>query len=136
MDRRWLGILICLLAWHASHVQAQSDAPRWRELPARLQGILGPIEADWAGMDAEQRRKWVAIAQGYERMTPGEQQNLLSRMRTWAALSPRERQLARDRYREWLSIPPEERETLRHKWEQYQNLPPDEKPRSRAPGTH
>lgn len=126
--RRALLTLLGLLAGMPAAL-AQPDAPRWRELPSPIQGVLGPLEADWAAMDAERRRKWVAIAEGYERMTPAEQQNLLSRMRAWAKLSPAERAAARERYREWLAIPPERREALREKWEQYQNLPPDEKAR-------
>lgn len=129
MDRCRAGLLTLVLLAAAPAASAQADPPRWRDLPPRVQGILGPIEQDWAAMDAPRRRTWIGIAESYERMTPGEQQNLLSRMRAWSRLSPRSRAIALDRYREWLSIPPEQREALREKWEQYQNLPPDERTR-------
>ncbi len=132
MARIATALLICGLPLVAAQVQAQSEAPRWDELPARLQGVLGPIEADWKRMDPDRRRKWVAIVEAYDTMTPAEQQNLLSRMREWAKLSPTEREQARERYREWLSIPAERRESLRERWEAYQNLPPDERARIRA----
>ena len=134
--RHLLKFLIPLSFAFQPLAPALADGPRWQEIPPPLQGILGPLEQDWASMDGERRRKWLAIAGQYEGMTPREQQNLLSRMRSWAKLSPDERRTARERYREWLSIPPEQRETLRDKWETYQNLPPEEKARIRSSGSN
>ena len=125
-------LLILLSALAAGAALAQNDPPFWRDLSPTMQGVLGRIEAEWAGMDAERRRKWIAIGQHYDTLTPGEQQNLLSRMRAWVRLSPAERERARDRYRHWLAIPPDQREALRERWQEYQNLPPEERARIRA----
>ncbi|MCB1908905.1 MAG: DUF3106 domain-containing protein [Rhodocyclaceae bacterium] len=127
--RRLLILLATISSWTAF---GQSDPPFWRDLSPTMQGVLGPIEGEWAGMDAERRRKWIAIGQHYDTLTPAEQQNLLSRMRAWVRLSPRERERARDRYRQWLAIPAEQRQALRERWEEYQNLPPEERARIRA----
>ena len=103
MDRRAFQILIPLFLSLAPQAPSAAETPAWRDVPPRLQGILGPLEQDWESLDTERRRKWLSIAEGYERMTPGEQQNLLSRMRSWAKLSPEERRLARERYRDVLT---------------------------------
>ena len=128
-------LLILLTALAAGASFAQGDPPFWRDLSPTMQGVLGPIEAEWAGMDEERRLKWIAIGQHYDTLTPGEQQNLLSRMRAWVQLSPAQRELARDSYRQWLAIPDEQREALRERWQEYQNLPPEERARIRA-GDH
>ncbi len=132
MARAAFGILSLLLVLAAAPALAQREPPYWRDLSPRMQGVLGPIEGEWAGMQAGQRRKWIAIAQQYDTLTPVEQQHLLSRMKAWAKLAPEAREQARDRYREWLAIPPERREALRERWQEYQNLPPEERARIRA----
>ena len=104
----------------------EDNAPsKWARLPARQQAALRPLAAEWDGLDAAHRRKWMALARNFDRMSAQEQATLHSRMTDWAALSPRERVRARLNFAEVQRLAPEgERKA---KWEAYRALSEDER---------
>lgn len=129
-----LAVLIvglCLGLSCAAASIAPGGTPRWTELDERERAVLAPLQDEWNGMAAVQRRKWLGIAGRYDRLSADEQMRMQARMRDWARLHPDERNQARDRYRALRNMPPERRGNLNAEWERYQNLPPEaRKPRA------
>lgn len=101
-----------------------AQGPAWSELPPAQQAALAPLQAHWAGLDADRKRKWIAVAERFPGLPPQEQQRLQARMTQWAAMSPAERGRARQRYQELRRLPAAERQAL---WDAYNALPPEER---------
>jgi hypothetical protein len=101
--------------------------PAWAELTAEQQQILAPLKADWESLEPERRRKWIAIAKRYPKMTVQGQERVQRRMQTWAQLTPEQRRQARETYKQIVKVPPEKRGNLREQWAEYQQLPPQER---------
>lgn len=96
------------------------SASRWVRLPAPQKAALQPLAAEWDSLDEAHRRKWMAMARNFDRMSEQEQATLHSRMTEWAALSPRERVHARLNFAEVQRLAPEDERKA--KWEAYQAL--------------
>jgi hypothetical protein len=107
----------------ASAPRAESQ-PTWAELTPKQQQSLAPLAATWRSLGEGHKLKWLALAQNYHTMPPGEQARLHSRMAEWVALSPQQRNLARLNFAETQRVNPDDK---RAKWEAYQNLSPEEK---------
>ena len=108
----------------ATGASAES-ASRWARLPASQQAALQPLAAEWDGLDEAHRRKWMAMARNFDRMSEQEQATLHSRMTDWTALSPRERMRARLNFAEVQRLAPEDERKA--KWQAYQALSEDER---------
>jgi hypothetical protein len=112
--------------------------PTWGELSREQQHILAPLATEWNVLDADRKKKWLAIAQRYASMTPDEKLRAKSRMEEWTKLSSAERRAARDSFTALQQAPVEKREimkeTLKQQWSQYEALPESEKSRLRAEG--
>jgi hypothetical protein len=98
--------------------------PGWAELTAAQRNSLGPLAGTWSTMSAAHKRKWLAVAQNYPTMPPGEQARLHTRMAEWVALSPQQRTQARLNFAESSKLPVDDKKA---KWEAYQALSPEEK---------
>lgn len=85
---------------------------------------LKPLEAQWDSLSEAQKRKWIALAQNYPKMSTPEQAKLHSRMTEWVALSSQQRTQARLNYADTRKLSPDDKKA---KWEAYQALSPEEK---------
>lgn len=101
-----------------------AGGPSWQALTAPQRGALAPLQADWNGIDATRKAKWLEIAGRFPQLPAAEQQRLQARMGEWARLSPSERARARLNFQETKQISPEERQA---KWQAYQALPEPER---------
>lgn len=105
---------------------AARDGLRWSQLTEEQMTALSPLEDLWPGLSAEHRRKWLALAQNFNRLPPSEQETLQGRMTEWADLSPTQRTRVRLNFGEVRKVPSDEK---RAKWEEYQTLPAEERER-------
>ena len=103
---------------------AVSPAPRWAELSSVQKGALSPLAGAWDTLSDGHRRKWIALAQNYNSLTPAEQTTLHSRMADWAALNPKEREQARLNFAQTKKTAPSDRTA---NWEAYQALSPEDR---------
>jgi Protein of unknown function (DUF3106) len=97
---------------------------RWQTLTPVQRQALGPLEREWAGIDAPRKQKWLTIADRYPSLPPQERERITERMTEWARLTPTERGEVRLRYQEAQQVPAPARSA---RWLEYQNLPPDAK---------
>lgn len=111
---------------------AIESRPTWSQLTEPQQTALKPMQADWASMDGNRKKKWLAVAQRYQSMQPVDQARMHSRMAEWSKLTPAQRSAARDNYSAVLSSPsssadPASKANLREQWAKYQALSPEKK---------
>ena len=103
----------------------QATTPLWRELTPAQQQALAPLSGTWdTTISAAQKRKWLALAPNFPKLSPDEQAKLHSRMSEWAAMSPQQRTQARLNFGVTKQVPAEEKKA---QWEAYQALSPEEK---------
>ena len=98
--------------------------PRWNELTIAQQVSLKPLAAKWSSLGEAQKRKWMAIATSYPKLSADEQAKLHSRMSDWATLSQHQRAQARLNFAETKLVTPSQKTAT---WQAYQALSPDEK---------
>lgn len=120
-----IAYLMLLLASGAAPGWAQ--AQDWAALSPEQQSILAPLQHEWSGFSAADRRQWLAFGEGFEALTPQERARAAERMREWVSLSAVERERARQQYRALRNIPPDQRESLYEQWEAYRRLSPEER---------
>ncbi|TYZ55900.1 hypothetical protein C2I33_05150 [Ralstonia solanacearum] len=101
-----------------------STHPNWSELGILQQRILAPLAPEWNGMPELARKKWLQIAQAYQKYTPAQQQRLQTRMADWAKLTPEQRHRARENYQTSKSLPVQKKSEA---WQNYQQLPEEQK---------
>lgn len=135
-------LLACgLLTSHLQPARAQSMAapavkakpeapvteqgPRWQSLRPAQKVSLEPLESNWSSLDADQKLKWIEVAQRMPGMPPDEQARIQLRMSEWVMLRPIERGRVRFNFQEaQQQLTPEQR---RAQWKAYQALPEEEK---------
>ena len=111
----------------SSAVAAKSPAkPLWRDLSAKQQQALLPLNAHWDGLSEAHKRKWLAVSRNHAQLSAADKATLHSRMTDWAGLSQQQRAQARFNFAEVKQVPADERKA---KWEAYQALSPEEKRR-------
>lgn len=101
-----------------------NDMPAWHKLSGPRQRALAPLQGEWNALDADRKKKWLAIADKFDTMTPEQQARAQSRMHDWVALKPEQRRLARESYLQSKKLNPEQKSA---KWERYQQLSDEEK---------
>ena len=122
---RLAGCLLCVLVTLTASmaVQAAPDQPpSWESLTKAQQGVLAPLQADWAGIDSGRKQKWLEVARRFPGLPETERQRIQQRMGEWARMTPAERGRARLQFQETRQISAEDRHA---RWEQYQALPDD-----------
>ena len=112
----------------ATAARPDAGGPRWTELSAAHRKVLAPLAADWNGLDARSKERWMDVAGRYPKMAPEEQQRADQRMGEWSHMTVAERTQARMNFQETRGVSKEEREA---RWKAYQALP-DEKKRELA----
>lgn len=98
--------------------------PLWNELTIAQQVSLKPLAANWGSLGQAQKRKWMAIATSYPKLSADEQAKLHSRMNDWATLSQHQRAQARLNFAETKLVTPSQKTAT---WQVYQALSSDEK---------
>ena len=93
---------------------------------------LRPLAANWSSLGEAQKRKWMAIATSYPKLSADEQAKLHSRMTDWATLSQHQRAQARLNFAETKLVTPSQKTAT---WQAYQALSPDEKKKLGTLGT-
>lgn len=109
----------------ASRQKATSLAagPRWAELTAAQRHVLEPLEQRWPMIGALQKRRWIALAEGYDKLSEKEQEKLRNRMLTWSSLSAQQRSQARLNFALTNKLATDKQA----QWEAYQALSDEEK---------
>jgi len=82
--------------------------------------VLAPLESEWPRINAEERKRWIAVADRYPKMTPAEQKRVQQRLQEWAKLTPQQREAARARYRALSKLTPEQRRNVIRQWTESQ----------------
>lgn len=123
----WVGAAAAQTAPAKATVPAAQPAaggPAWQTLQPAQQLALAPLKDHWAGIDANRKSKWLAVAQRFAAMPSAEQQRVQARMAEWAAMSPTERGRARQNFQELRTLRADDRQAL---WEAYSALPDEQK---------
>ena len=97
--------------------------PRWAELSQHQRAILTPLEDRWAMIGAGQKRRWMALADGFDKLSEREQEKLRDRMESWSSLSAAQRNQARLNF----AITNKLATDKQAQWEAYQALSDEEK---------
>ena len=107
--------------------------PTWAELSLAQKKALLPLENLWPTLEANHKRKWLAVAQNFANMNETSQALAQERMREWTALSSQQRMQARLNFAHTKQLSSDEKLA---KWEAFQALTDDDKqklPSSRKP---
>jgi len=107
-----------------SLAKADTGGPRWSELSPAHRKVLAPLAADWDGLDARSKERWLDVAARFPKMPTVEQQRANQRMGEWAHMTVAQRTQARMNFQETRSVSKEEREA---RWQAYQALPEEKK---------
>jgi hypothetical protein len=75
-------------------------------------------------MDGSRQRKWLALAERYQKATPEQQQRMQERMQAWATITPEQRQKARENFQAVRKLDPN---TRSQKWSSYEQLPAEKR---------
>jgi len=111
-------------ATSAAVARSEAGGPVWTELGPGQRKVLAPLAAEWNGLDARSKERWIDVAGRYHKMKPDEQQRAIQRMGEWAHMTVAERTQARMNFQEASSLSREEREA---RWKAYQALPEEQK---------
>ena len=103
---------------------ASGDGPGWETLNTPQKLALYPLADRWALLSGLQKRRWLALAQGFAALPADEQVRLHDRMTTWASLSAQQRNQARLNYAATNRLDPQDK---RSQWNAYQALSEEEK---------
>jgi len=103
---------------------APAAGPAWNQLSPQQREALAPLAGDWAGMPAENKRKWLEIATKYPQLSPEGKAKMQSRMAEFARLTPEQRRTTRENFQRAYELPLENRESA---VQQFQLLPEEKK---------
>jgi len=98
--------------------------PFWNELKPEQQNALNPLQAEWAKISQNQKRKWLEVSKNFSKLTAEDQAKLHSRMSEWVMLSPQQRAQARLNFSATNTLSSEEKQK---QWQAYQALSPEER---------
>ena len=104
-------------------VKRETGTP-WVGLSPEQQAALRPLANSWSSLNADQKRKWIAMSRNHASLSPQEQSRVHGRMSEWASLSSTERNQARFNYSGFRELSAQEKST---QWEAYQALSPEQK---------
>lgn len=105
-----------------SQARVSEEGTLWRELTQAQRAALKPLERDWAGIDANQKQKWLEIAARFPRLDPNERSRIQARMTDWVRMTPEQRGQARANYQQARQVAPQDRQA---QWKAYQSLSPE-----------
>lgn len=103
----------------APAVNASGEGPGWETLNTPQKLALYPLADRWTLLSGLQKRRWLALAQGFAALPADEQARLHDRMTEWASLSAQQRNQARLNYAVTSRLAPQDK---RSHWDAYQAL--------------
>ena len=112
-------------------VAQAAGGPSWNQLSPQQREALAPLAGQWTTMPAENKRKWLDIADKYPQLSPEGKARLQARMTDFSRLTPEQRSTARENFQRAYELPRESRESA---VERYRSLPDDKKKELTAPG--
>lgn len=102
--------------------------PGWADLNPMQQQSLRPLAANWNGLSAAQKRKWLEVSKSYPNLSAADQAVMRSRMVEWVAMSPQQRAAARLNFGKAKELSNQlTADEKKAKWQTYQSLSPAEK---------
>jgi hypothetical protein len=101
-----------------------AGGPSWNQLSPQQREALAPLAGQWTAMPAENKRKWLDIADKYPKLSPEGKARLQTRMTDFSRLTPEQRRTARENFQRAYELPRESRESA---VERYRSLPDDKK---------
>ena len=104
-------------------VKREAGTP-WVGLSPQQQAALRPLANSWSSLNANQKRKWIALSRNHASLSPQEQSRIHGRMSEWASLSSAERSQARFNYSGFRELSAQEKSA---QWGAYQALSPEQK---------
>ena len=104
-------------------VTSMASGPRWAELSGTQKRVLEPLEERWPMVGALQKRRWIALADGYDKLSEKEQEKFRDRLQSWSSLSAVQRNQARLNFAITNKIATDKQA----QWEAYQALSDEEK---------
>lgn len=104
--------------------RTSGEGPGWETLNTPQKLALYPLADRWALLSSLQKRRWLALAQGFAALPADEQARLHERMTEWASLSAQQRNQARLNYAITNRLAPQDK---RSQWNAYQALSEEEK---------
>lgn len=116
--------LPALLICSPTLAQAPAGGLLWSQLSPQQREALAPLAGQWGGMPAENKRKWLEIADRYPQLSPEGKARLQARMSEFSQLTPEQRRTARENFQRAYQLPRESRESA---VEQYRALPEEKK---------
>lgn len=96
----------------------------WASLKPAQQLALKPLESEWQRMDYGRKRKWLDVADSYNRANPAEKLRMHERMTAWIRLTPEQRRKARTNFQASRQL---DADAKAEKWRQYQALSPEQR---------
>jgi hypothetical protein len=115
---------LMLLAAASAFAAGAEVGTTWAQLSAEQRDALAPLKADWSGIDAVRKQKWLEVAGRFRTLPAEERGRIQARMADWARMTPTERGRARLQFQEAQQLSPEERAA---RWQAYQALPEPER---------
>lgn len=105
-------------------VQTTGEGPGWQTLNTPQKLALYPLADRWALLSGLQKRRWLALSQGFGALPIEEQARLHDRMTEWASLSAQQRNQARLNFAVTHRLALEDK---RSQWDAYQALSEEDK---------
>ena len=118
------GFALILLVGTPALAQAPAGGPAWNQLSPQQREALAPLAGQWTTIPAENKRKWLEIADRYPQLSPEGKARMQARMTDFARLTPEQRRTARENFQRAYELPRESRESA---VERYRSLPDDRK---------
>jgi len=116
---------LCFLIWFLPLAAQAQDGVAWDELPADLQGILGPMQPQWDALPPSRQERLRNGARRWQSLSPEQRGNVQQQFRGWVQRSPEQRESIRNRFNRFQDLPPERQRAVRNRFEQFRNLPAD-----------
>ena len=103
---------------------AATSDPAWNTLSAKQKEALQPLAPIWGDIEANRKRKWIAMSANFASLSPADQRTLHGRMSEWATLTSAQRNRARLNFAQSRQLTNTEKKA---QWEAYQALSPERK---------
>lgn len=97
----------------------EEAGPTWASLSSAQQQALEPLQMHWSTLTEAQKRKWIAMAGSFQKLSATDQAKIHGRMAAWAALTPQQRDRARLNFAATRKITPPAKQ---EQWDAYQAL--------------
>ena len=104
--------------------RTSGEGPGWETLNTPQKLALYPLADRWSLLSGLQKRRWLALAQGFSALPAEEQSRLHERMTAWASLSAQQRNQARLNFAVTHRMALEDK---RSQWDAYQALSEEDK---------